>query len=453
MNMLLSSYTLGTRRGGSFNRSTLWDPNVQGVDGNNALMLACKSGHFEQVKILLLYSLRDEYAVYAEDGTPGVSAVNTQNKKGQTALMIAAQSGHEACVAELLDPSNLTVQLRINETDRRRVTRTVDINAVCDEGMSVLHYCAKHERELLDSAMILMKSKIDINIEDHYGNIALHYACDRGHVGLIEVLLKYNANATHRNKLGQSALHLASKKGYCSIVHRLIGAGASVDAEDSWLQTPLQYTFEAISDIQILIRELESKNTNMISTKSSKEEEEDAEIDIHERVLGILEKELSSKRETTSEHFNSVINSLEGCIKTLLMHGADLDHTDRYGERAFTTSFRDEWFKTKRAEMEDLVDNPIKQGFDDEVFQDPRTQKSVATTWERLVSSSAYVSLFQWLVFTALVMTVAIEMKGGDNYKMYVAEMWKRWEPEGGGGVFFTSSPLYTYIFTSSLAH
>ena len=75
-------------------------------------------------------------------------------------------------------------------------------------------------------------------------------------------------------------------------------------------------------------------------------------------------------------------------------HGADLDHTDRYGERAFTSAFRDEWFKKKRKDMEDLVNNPIKSGYDDEVFQDPRTQKSVATTWERLVGSAAYASLF-----------------------------------------------------------
>ena len=83
---------------------------------------------------------------------------------------------------------------------------------MCKKGMSVLHYCARHERELLDTAIALMKSKIDINIIDNDGNIALHYASDRGHVGLVEVLLKYNANFTHRNKMGQSPYILPQRK-------------------------------------------------------------------------------------------------------------------------------------------------------------------------------------------------------------------------------------------------
>jgi len=282
--------------------------------------------------------------------------------------------------------------------------------------MSVLHYCARHERELLDIAMTLMKSKIDINIEDKTGNIALHYACERGHVGLVEVLLKYNANLTHRNKMGQSPMHLAAKKGFCSIVNRLLVSGAAVDAEDHWLQTPLQYTFEAVSDMQIKLKELKKKKKKKRKEESTKQSDDQT---MESRGLTHVEESLSTSRETTREFYMSIISSLEGCIKVLLFHGADLDHTDRYGERAFTSQFRDEWFKKKRAEMEDLVNNPIKDGYDDEVFGDPRTQKSVSTTWERLVSSSAYVSLFRWLLFIILVALVAIDMKGGDNYEMY----------------------------------
>ena len=222
--------------------------------------------------------------------------------------MIAAENGSERTVAELLDASNLDIRVRMNDYDRRYLNRSVDMNAVCKNGMSVLHYCARHERELLDTAIALMKSKIDINISDNDGNIALHYASDRGHVGLVEVLLKYNANFSERNKMGQSSLHLASKRGYCSIVNRILNSGAEVDAEDSWLQTPLQYTFESISDMSIKIQELRESAEQDEEEKTSKESED--EKSSSNRVLSHVEKGLSISRETTKEHYESIISSL-----------------------------------------------------------------------------------------------------------------------------------------------
>jgi len=130
MDVLLSAYTLGIKHGGSLNRSTIFDPNVQDPDGNTALMVACKCGHADQVKRLLSYSLRDEHGLYAVPGVPGVVATNLQNNLGKTALMIAAESGSESSLRELLNPSNLDIRLRMNDIDRRYLNRYVDTNAV-----------------------------------------------------------------------------------------------------------------------------------------------------------------------------------------------------------------------------------------------------------------------------------------------------------------------------------
>tara|TARA_Y100000589_G_scaffold249028_1_gene237037 strand:+ start:1389 stop:1892 length:504 start_codon:yes stop_codon:yes gene_type:complete len=82
-----------------------------------------------------------------------------------------------------------------------------------------------------ESVEALLSSGIDVNCE-RMGDSAIHQACLMGHLNVLEVLLKYNANEDQLNSDYRTPLMYASKEGYTVIVRRLLNSGVNLDIKD-----------------------------------------------------------------------------------------------------------------------------------------------------------------------------------------------------------------------------
>ena len=79
-----------------------------------------------------------------------------------------------------------------------------------------------------------------LNEKDNEGKTALHHACSRGHSGVVDVLLRHEADRDVVDWLAcTSPLHLAAKHGHVTLVQLLILYGAAIDGRDGSLRTPL----------------------------------------------------------------------------------------------------------------------------------------------------------------------------------------------------------------------
>jgi len=79
-----------------------------------------------------------------------------------------------------------------------------------------------------------------VNEKDNEGKTALHFACSRGHTGVVDLLLRHEADRDVADWLGSSSpLHLGAKYGNETLVQLLILYGAAIDPRDGSLRTPL----------------------------------------------------------------------------------------------------------------------------------------------------------------------------------------------------------------------
>lgn len=71
------------------------------------------------------------------------------------------------------------------------------------------------------------------------GNKALHFCAANGHVNLIKLLIKHNADVNTINSSGSTPLHYASLNGQKDAVQSLLDAGANPVVENNYGKTAL----------------------------------------------------------------------------------------------------------------------------------------------------------------------------------------------------------------------
>ena len=144
---------------------------------------------------------------------------------------------------------------------RLLLQRGCQVTGVNDRKRNALMYAASGGD--YESVVRLLGAGSNINGQDIDGNTALMLACRKGHMKVIDTMLA-SANTTGntlltlvdddhgdgsgekcdvnvQNKWGQTALHDAAKAGNIGIVAMLVFHGGAVDAQDRWLNTPLMY--------------------------------------------------------------------------------------------------------------------------------------------------------------------------------------------------------------------
>ncbi len=156
--------------------------------GNSHLICAVQNNDLENTQKLVLRKDED---------------VNHRNCNGYTALMVAAENG------------NL-------EIARFLLTQKANVNAQTHATIVKNHFV----KELEESQLRSKKPAHTI------GMSALMLAAKKGHLDMVKLLLKHNANANLSNTSGKTALMFAVKYGHLDIVKFLIENGADTDLKN-----------------------------------------------------------------------------------------------------------------------------------------------------------------------------------------------------------------------------
>ncbi|THW54470.1 hypothetical protein D6D19_10716, partial [Aureobasidium pullulans] len=124
--------------------------------------------------------------------------VNAQGGEYGSALQAASVKGHDKTVQILLD-------------------RGADVNAQGGEYGSALQAASvKGHDKILDHRALTNRcldlgAKVDAT--DKYGETALHYAAEAGHLDIVEILIQANADRTVLDSHGRTALDCARGAG------------------------------------------------------------------------------------------------------------------------------------------------------------------------------------------------------------------------------------------------
>ncbi|EFJ17578.1 hypothetical protein SELMODRAFT_114584 [Selaginella moellendorffii] len=109
-----------------------------------------------------------------------------------------------------------------------------------DGSLDALHIAAREGNE--PGLLELLSQGVPVdNFPDSDGRTALHWASDRGHLGLVELLLSRGAKLQAKDKEGQTALHYACVCEQEMVAKFLISKGADLQARDAEGSTPLNY--------------------------------------------------------------------------------------------------------------------------------------------------------------------------------------------------------------------
>ncbi|KAF6035878.1 ACBD6 [Bugula neritina] len=107
---------------------------------------------------------------------------------------------------------------------------------VPDHDKDVFDWCKEGNLKRLKETLV--HSSIDS--QDENGLSILHWACDRGHISVVEYLLELKAQVNATDNEGQTPLHYASSCGHIDIVKLLVQHSADVSFKDVEGYTPLQ---------------------------------------------------------------------------------------------------------------------------------------------------------------------------------------------------------------------
>lgn len=120
---------------------------------------------------------------------------------------------------------------------------------ISDNEKTVFDWCKEGNVEHL--SRLLANDSIDINQQDAEGMCLLHWACDRGHIDVIQLLVDHDAEINRTDSDGQTALHYAATCEHLSVVQLLLQHGANPTLRDNDDTSPADCTDDP--DIQQLL--------------------------------------------------------------------------------------------------------------------------------------------------------------------------------------------------------
>ena len=104
-----------------------------------------------------------------------------------------------------------------------------DVNATQVDGMTALHWAARHND--LETARALIKARANPKAENRYGVTPLSLACTNGSAAMATLLLEAGADPNAALRGGETPLMTASRTGKVEAVKALLAKGAAVDAK------------------------------------------------------------------------------------------------------------------------------------------------------------------------------------------------------------------------------
>ncbi|CAG2212359.1 unnamed protein product [Mytilus edulis] len=187
-------------------------------DQNNSTPLHVVSENGYEDLVFKLFQLRKEH-------------INLQDKNKRTPLFMACLGCHNKVIQTLLALDNSSLHVANNED-----LTPFDIASINDDvsTLTILHrYGAKVNRK-----------------DEKINRTALQRACDNGSYNAVTFLLTKNANVKHKDSNGLKAIHIACSKGHLKIVELLLNHDKNMINEcDTTGKTPLLPLVKAINKI------------------------------------------------------------------------------------------------------------------------------------------------------------------------------------------------------------
>jgi ankyrin repeat protein len=232
-------------------------------EGRMPILWACEKGHVGAVRVLLEHM--------------GEEGLEETDYDGYTGLHWAALEGHEELVTFLIgegaqpDVADKTGLLPIMSASERGHLGVVQLlvqhmgdevlQARDADARTVLHFAAYWGREKV--VAFLLGKGAQANSRDRLGKIPLMWACERGQMGVVRMLLQHMGAQGLREaaKTGWMALHWAVHGGQEEVVAFLIGEGAGVNSRDLHGFVPLMVAavHGHLGVVKMLLRHVEAE--------------------------------------------------------------------------------------------------------------------------------------------------------------------------------------------------
>jgi ankyrin repeat protein len=169
------------------------------------------------------------------------------------------QNGADANLTQRVDkrmPLHQAVEEINLELVKLLVECGADVNAQDAYKNTALHQLARRRDRTSEScAQYMLQNNAEPNARDEKGRTPLLEAAERGHLGMVKILIEQGADVSSADDNQNTALHLAAGRGHLTVVQYLVNCGADVNAENSDSRTPLDCiaitnpSFDKIADI------------------------------------------------------------------------------------------------------------------------------------------------------------------------------------------------------------
>jgi len=316
------------------------DINQPNYHGDTALMLAASVGEERVVELLLdhgaavdMQDARGNSALMYASSVGRVPVIHAllragaqaelQNGKGLTALRFAEDRGCAACAQALKDASG-------SEATKDELPLVPD--AIRDAA-SVGDEIAVHS--WLDGGG---NANSTFNAEDAsvWGITLLMAAAEKGHSGVVDLLLQRGANVNQQNSKGQAALRQAALGGHQPVVEALLQRGAKVNQQNNQGSNALTEAayggHERVVDLLLnrgaVINHQKLNGFTALMLAAHNGQTQVVEL-LLQRGANVHQQNTHGG---TALMYAAMSTSRRMLIETLLQHGADVNQQDNNGE-------------------------------------------------------------------------------------------------------------------------
>ncbi|XP_065565753.1 uncharacterized protein LOC136030611 [Artemia franciscana] len=342
-----------------------YDQNIDIINNQGKMFAALKEGNLEDLKSCLRKGsdingrdINSTTSLHFAAQGPSVEVlkfiadqdvdVNTKDVNGQSALHVAAAYGRENIIEFLIrkigayfdDPDNIgqTALHAAADNGYKDATEVLlknnaNSNIIDHLGYSPLHYSVLNNH--VDVVKIFLEKELNVDSNETMGGFtSLHISAERGHLELVNFLLKNKADVNRRTDRDVTPLHLAALNGHLLVVKALIQKGADVNALVIEGCTPLHYAVEngheQIADILLEHR----ANVNAVDKAYNYAPLHYAAKDGHEKIVSALLKNNANSIIATVDGLTPLHLAVLSCqvkiVATLLHYGVSICAKDKH---------------------------------------------------------------------------------------------------------------------------
>ncbi len=180
----------------------------------------------------------------------------------------------------------------------------VDVNGAQGDGMTALHWAAKHGDSNLAGALI--KAGASVTAGTRLGQYTpLHLAATSGATAVVRALVDAGADINAVTTTGAAPLHFAAASGSSEAIAALLDRGADVNVrEPQWGQTPLMFAAgsgRTAAMKTLLSRGADASLTGKVVNVSARNREDGADSRKRNARIAAIQKEAAAKRATIAK--------------------------------------------------------------------------------------------------------------------------------------------------------